>query len=200
MFGLDRGKVRVVAILMTGAAAIQFWPNAYATEHEVAIVRDTDSKLKDSKKKKDAGTASPTNPWTVTKELASTTASLNEPVEPPKPSKSDRIKLVIETAHELLGRPYRWAAAGPNAFDCSGFTQYVWKKAGVALPHNSGAQRASTKHVDLGKMKPGDLIFSSGHVGLYIGKGKMIHSPRTGKTVSISPIHSRAYGAGRPLP
>lgn len=175
MFVHDRAKARFVALVMSAVAGIQVVPTAHAAP---------------------APTANATNE-----------ADTNQPKKSKKTYKSaekkdkkdvDPIKVVLKAAHKQLGKPYRWAAVGPNSFDCSGFTMYVWQKAGVSLPHNSGAQRAATKHVSLDKMKPGDLIFSSGHVGLYIGKGKMIHSPRTGRTVSIDPIHSRAYGAGRP--
>jgi cell wall-associated NlpC family hydrolase len=75
--------------------------------------------------------------------------------------------------------------------------QYVWRRAGVSIPRTSYQQRGALKHVSLKKMKPGDLIFSPGHVGMFIGNGKMVHSPRSGRTVSIDPIHSNAQIAGR---
>jgi cell wall-associated NlpC family hydrolase len=119
--------------------------------------------------------------------------------KPPVRRKSP-VEIVLATARKQLGKPYRYGAVGPSSFDCSGFTMYAWAAAGVHLPHNSGAQRAATKSVPLDKMKPGDLVFSSGHVGLYIGKGRMIHSPQTGDHVEIAPLHSNVYGAGRPKP
>jgi cell wall-associated NlpC family hydrolase len=194
-------RARAVAIAVAGIVTVQLWPNAYAQE-KVAIVKEAETKApKKSSKKRSNGHSGialkQSSPW----QLAPIAAQLSSAPEPePQLSKKERIKLVLKFARKQLGKPYRYGAVGPDSFDCSGFTMYVWRKGGVSLPHNSGAQRAATKSVPLDKMKPGDLVFSSGHVGMYIGNGKMIHSPHTGRTVSIDPIHSNAYGAGRPLP
>jgi cell wall-associated NlpC family hydrolase len=188
---LDRPKARAIAIILSAIAAVQIWPNAAAVPMKPpTVTKDADANAphKKAKKKKTAHAGLGTGRWQYG--FAATNA---------KRPQSDPVDVVLAAAHKQLGKPYRWAAVGPNAFDCSGFTMYVWQKAGVSLPHNSGAQRGATKAVSLDKMKPGDLIFSSGHVGLYIGKGKMIHAPRSGRHVEIAPIHSRAYGAGRPL-
>ena len=109
------------------------------------------------------------------------------------------VEIVLARARAQLGKPYVYGSAGPNSFDCSGFTQFVWAAAGVSLPHNAAAQYASTRRVPLKDMRPGDLVFSSGlgHVGIYIGGGRMIHAPHSGRTVEISPLRSSAMGAGR---
>jgi len=109
------------------------------------------------------------------------------------------IDIVLAAARKQLGKPYHYGSVGPSSFDCSGFTRFVYAAAGVHLPHNSSAQYASTKHVSLDKLKPGDLVFSPGHVGLYIGHGQMIHAPETGDHVRVAPLHGSVYGAGRPL-
>ena len=173
MFVLDRAKARTAAILMTAIAGVQMWPTAYAETTE-SVVKEVETKQKNVKKKK-----------------------LNDPNED-KLEEVDPFDALFKVAKKQIGKPYRWGAVGPNAFDCSGFTSYVYRKIGVEIPRTSSSQRAALKHIPLGKMKPGDLIFSSGHVGIYIGKGKMIHSPHSGRTVAIDPVHSNAYGAGRP--
>lgn len=109
------------------------------------------------------------------------------------------IKKVMEVAREQLGDPYRYGAAGPDRFDCSGFTQFVWKHVGVNLPHSSRGQYSMFPKVALGDLKPGDLVYSSGHIGMYVGDGKMIHSPQTGGHVEIAPLHSNAVGGARPV-
>jgi cell wall-associated NlpC family hydrolase len=106
--------------------------------------------------------------------------------------------LAVATAREQLGKPYRWGAVGPSSFDCSGLTRFAWAAAGVSLPHSSRGQYASLHGVPLDKMKPGDIIYSPGHVGVYIGKGKMIHAPQSGKRVEVAPLHGNVVGAGRP--
>ncbi|MFF4772226.1 C40 family peptidase [Microtetraspora fusca] len=111
----------------------------------------------------------------------------------------------VETAKKQLGDPYRWGATGPGAFDCSGLVQYAWRKAGVDIPRTTYSQLSGVKKkVSWSKLKPGDLIFTSGggHVGMYVGKGKMIHSPHTGAVVRIDKLDayrkSSFVGAVRP--
>ncbi len=104
----------------------------------------------------------------------------------------------IAAAQSVLGTPYRWAGASPSSgFDCSGLTSWAWARAGVSLPHSSGAQYAATQRVPLDQLQPGDLVFFGSpihHVGLYIGGGQMIHSPHTGDVVKVASI-SRGFGS-----
>ena len=103
-----------------------------------------------------------------------------------------------------LGSPYRWAAAGPDAFDCSGFTMWCYAQIGVSLPHSSAAQIGVGQRVSRANLAPGDLVFfGSGrihHVGIYIGGGQFIHSPNTGDVVKVSSLDARSdyVGACRP--
>jgi peptidoglycan DL-endopeptidase CwlO len=108
----------------------------------------------------------------------------------------------IAYARAQLGKPYRYAAAGPDAFDCSGLTMRAWGAAGVSMPHYSGAQYTRFPKVPLNAMQPGDLVFwgpgGSEHVGLYIGGGQMIAAPRTGDVVKIQAVWGSPVGAVRP--
>ena len=110
--------------------------------------------------------------------------------------------VAIAFARAQLGKPYQYAAAGPNAYDCSGLTMAAWGAAGVRLPHYSGAQYAMLPHVPLSAMIPGDLIFwgpgGSQHVAIYIGGGLMIAAPTTGDVVKIQAIWGSPIGAARP--
>jgi cell wall-associated NlpC family hydrolase len=99
----------------------------------------------------------------------------------------------VSVAKKQIGDPYRWGASGPGSFDCSGLVMYSWRKAGVKLPRITGSQyRAVKKKVSWKNLKPGDLMFFSGfgHVGMYVGHGKMIHSPRSGTRVQINKLSS----------
>ncbi|MEJ6512054.1 MAG: C40 family peptidase [Actinomycetota bacterium] len=103
---------------------------------------------------------------------------------------------VVDAGATKLGTPYVYSAAGPNAFDCSGFTQWVWAQLGVELPHNSGAQWAAVERISLDQLEPGDLTFDWGfgggqpdHVGLYVGDGMMIHSPNSSSVVRYDSIY-----------
>jgi cell wall-associated NlpC family hydrolase len=134
-------------------------------------------------------------------------AALNPPSEEPPPTNvpvSGRAKLAVQFAYAQLGKPYAWGAAGPGSYDCSGLTMMAWRQAGVYLPHSSALQYGYGTHVSQSQLQPGDLVFfysPISHVGIYIGGGKMIHSPRPGDVVKITTI-SASYmpyvGATRP--
>ncbi|MFG1697743.1 NlpC/P60 family protein [Nonomuraea sp. NPDC049309] len=107
-----------------------------------------------------------------------------------------------------LGKPYVWAAAGPDTYDCSGLTMRAWEKAGVRLDHWTGTQWTSGPHVPLNRLRRGDLVFFahvSGdpstihHVGIYVGRGQMVHAPQTGDVVRVASIYrGDLVGATRP--
>ena len=105
---------------------------------------------------------------------------------------------VVNIARTLLGIPYVYGGESPAGFDCSGFTQYVFGKAGISLPRTASAQQAAATPVS--DPKPGDLVFFGSpawHVGIYTGNGMMIDSPREGKSTSERPIFSGVSGYGR---
>ncbi|MER5641787.1 NlpC/P60 family protein [Kitasatospora sp. NPDC002227] len=109
---------------------------------------------------------------------------------------------VLRFAYAQLGKPYRWGATGPDSYDCSGLTGAAWRAGGVSLPRVSQDQWNAGQHVAKADLQAGDLVFFYNdlhHVGIYIGDGKMIHAPRTGKNVEITAIDYMPYvGAVRP--
>ena len=110
---------------------------------------------------------------------------------------------IIAVARQYKGRPYVYGAAGPRAFDCSGFTRFVVRKAtGRSLPHQSGAQSTRVTKVSRSKARAGDLIFfhSGGgiyHVGIYAGGNKLWHSSRPGTVTGLGTIFSSNVTFGR---
>ena len=112
-------------------------------------------------------------------------------------------KKVLAAAARLKGRPYRYGASGPKAFDCSGYTQYVMKTQKRKIPRTSRSQYAKAKKVSRGSARPGDLVFyrsGSGrvyHVGIYAGKGRLWHSPHSGSSVRLAKISNKRWVAGR---
>ncbi len=119
-----------------------------------------------------------------------------------KAAKANKVAKVLDTASSLTGTPYVYGGSTPSGFDCSGFTMYCYAKAGVSLTHNVQAQYNETTSVNSSEMKKGDLVFfgsSTGsitHVGIYVGNGKFIHSPRTGESVRVDSLSSRSNFIG----
>lgn len=108
----------------------------------------------------------------------------------------------IAFARAQIGKPYIYAAAGPNAYDCSGLTMRAWQAGGVTMAHYSGAQASAFPRVPLNALQPGDLIFwgpgGSNHIGLYTGGGMVVYAPQTGGFVKERPIYGSPSGAVRP--
>lgn len=116
---------------------------------------------------------------------------------PNPPSPSGGAQAAINFAYDQLGEPYVWGAAGPDSWDCSGLTMGAWAAAGVSLSHYSVSQYYETTPITYSQLQPGDLIFWASdasnpqtifHVALYIGGGKMIQAPRTGRNVEVQDV------------
>lgn len=94
---------------------------------------------------------------------------------------------VIDTALSLQGIPYVWGGASPaTGFDCSGFVMYVFGLHGIRLPHSDSGQAAAGTPISQAQAQPGDLVHWPGHIGIYLGNGKVIHAPKPGDVVKIS--------------
>ena len=94
---------------------------------------------------------------------------------------------IVNTGLSKKGCPYVWGSTGPNSFDCSGFTQWVYRQNGIYIPRTSSEQKAAAKKVvSLSELEVGDILWRSGHVGIYIGNGQYVHAPHTGDVVKVS--------------
>ena len=125
----------------------------------------------------------------------------------PRASRSGERSLadaVLDAAARQEGKPYRYGATGPDAFDCSGYTSYVFRSVGVRLPRTSQDQRDALERISREDARPGDLLFShdsSGrvyHVAIYAGDGMIWDSSRPGETVSKRAIWTSHISFGRP--
>ncbi len=111
------------------------------------------------------------------------------------PTSSSLVKTVLQRAFSLLGTPYRWGGSSPErGFDCSSLVGYVFSTIGIDLPRVSRAMAGEgTKVANRDALAEGDLVFFGrrghiDHVGIYIGEGKFLHAPRTGRDVTVSSL------------
>ena len=127
---------------------------------------------------------------------------------PPNRSNSV-VRNVMRAAYSVIGTPYVFGGTTPYGFDCSGFTQYAFARAGVYIPRLADSQFYSGCQISMSQLRPGDLIFfttyepGASHVGIYVGNGNFIHAgTSTGVTVSSAFTGywgARYYGACRVL-
>jgi peptidoglycan DL-endopeptidase CwlO len=97
----------------------------------------------------------------------------------------------VQFALAQVGKPYVFAASGPDAYDCSGLTMAAWAHGGVSLPHSAADQYNYGHHISRDQLQPGDLVFfyqPIGHVTIYIGDGMMVSAPTEGQDVSVVPL------------
>jgi len=106
----------------------------------------------------------------------------------------------VSTAMAQLGKPYRWGATGPSAFDCSGLVSYAFAAAGKDVPRTSSAQATAGTAVSRSDLQPGDLVFfysPVSHVGIYIGDGQIVHASTSGKPVKVDDIDRMPFNSAR---
>jgi peptidoglycan DL-endopeptidase CwlO len=99
------------------------------------------------------------------------------------------MSMIVAYARAQVGKRYVHGADGPNSFDCSGFTKRAYERAGVRLPHSSGAQAARARTISRSQARAGDLVVGPGHVGIYMGGGMMIDAGNPGTGV----VYRRVY-------
>lgn len=106
---------------------------------------------------------------------------------------------VVAFVYSVVGRPYVYGAAGPEAFDCSGLVVAAYRRIGVSLPHKAAAFYTVGRAVPRSELRPGDIIVMAGgsHAGIYVGNGMMVHAPHPGARVELAPIWS--FSAARRL-
>lgn len=131
---------------------------------------------------------------------------------PAPPSDESRMNSLAIYAMSLSDTPYRYGGANPeNGFDCSGFVQFVFQNSlGMKLPRTSAEMSRVGIPLEIGELRPGDLVFFNtrksrfSHVGIFIGENRFVHSPKTGKAISIASLDDRywrsRYDGARRIP
>src|SRR6185312_7125061 len=123
-----------------------------------------------------------------------------KPAAPAVAAAAARRGSAMSIAMGRLGAPYRWGAAGPGAFDCSGLVYWSYRQIGTTLPRSSSAQSRVGTPVSKGALQPGDLVFfyrPVSHVAIYIGGGRVVHASTAGKPVKISNLGDMPFTSAR---
>lgn len=113
------------------------------------------------------------------------------------------VNLTVAIAKKYIGTPYCRGGQNPRCFDCSGFTQYVYNQQGIKLPPTAQGQYRIATKIAASKAKPGDLVFFvtkqgyAYHVAIYVGNGKVIHSPKRNHHVRVESIWTSNVRYGR---
>lgn len=165
-------------------------------QKDLASAESEQSKISDTQSSLDSFLSS----VVVTQQSSSGSSSGSTTIRPSTnvPTTNKYGSTVVAAAYSKLGCPYVWGASGPNSFDCSGLVMWCYAQAGVSLDHYSGSQGQSGAIIPLSQAQPGDILWKSGHVGIYIGNGQYIHAPQTGDVVKIASNVSRFTCAVRP--
>ncbi len=135
-------------------------------------------------------------PAVLTVLLASAVAACSSPAPrspaPPAPVAGDATARVLSVARRQVGVPYRYGGRSPRTgFDCSGLVYYSHAQAGLRVPRTTRALFRQSRPVSRARLRPGDLVFFRvetprvGHVGIYLGQGRFVHAPSSGKRVAI---------------
>jgi cell wall-associated NlpC family hydrolase len=120
-----------------------------------------------------------------------------------RPALGSRAARAVAFVLRQRGKPYRWGAEGPGAYDCSGLTWAAWRAAGVTIPRTAAGQLAGLPRVQ-GRLQPGDLVIyasrgpSRRHVALVVGRGRMVEALGRGIPVRSTSIRGGYLGAVRP--
>ena len=166
------------------------------------------------------GTSSPSTPNTPSNGGSDSTVTTPDPEPEPEPEPEPPTDTgntdsgnapsgVVDVALAQVGKPYVWAASGPDSFDCSGLTSYAYRQMGISIPHSSQSQYnlvSSKGHLvySVSALSPGDLVFwgygGSGssiyHVGMYIGGGQYVHASMPGVGVVVGTLSTGGNFAG----
>jgi cell wall-associated NlpC family hydrolase len=181
-------------------ATVQFDSGALTASHSVATALSARNQARASRS---AARSAVVPKAAAPKAAARSAAAPKAAVSPTAALPAARGSAVLSLASRYVGVMYRYGGSRPSGFDCSGYTQYVYKQLGVTLPRTAQQQLASVRRIPRSEAVPGDLVFVvyggyASHVGIYAGNGMMYDSPRSGKAISKRKIWSSSVVFGRP--
>ena len=122
------------------------------------------------------------------------------PVAPAARAQGSSSEKAASVALKMVGKPYRYGGSAPShGFDCSGLVQFSYRQAGIAVPRSTEQQLRVSRAVARSAVRRGDLLFfdqegkKKSHVGIYLGDGRFVHAPSSGKQVRVDYLDSRYW-------
>ncbi|MGO1469450.1 MAG: C40 family peptidase [Tissierella sp.] len=149
------------------------------------------------------GSAGPSTVRTINNVLSGKTAAGKPSATPNRNDSGSRTSInIMNTAKKYIGHRYVFGGSSPSGFDCSGFTQYVYRQNGISIPRATTSQANAGSRLSKSQLQPGDLLIFSNtykagpsHAGIYIGSGQFVHSANPRKGVRIDSINSSYYSS-----
>lgn len=196
-----------VAALLARVEEIEAREAAAAAAAERRRQQAADRAAREAAPPQDDDAPEPPAPATAPAPAPSAPAPQAEPPAEPAPAPPGTRQgadTAVQAALSQLGKPYEYAAEGPDSYDCSGLTLWAWRHAGVSLPHSSRMQYAATTRVSRDQLQAGDLVFYGSpihHVAMYLDGTRVVEAPYTGANVRIREdglLRSDIVGYGRP--
>ncbi|BBG05592.1 MULTISPECIES: C40 family peptidase [Pseudonocardia] len=189
-------RVAVVATTAAAAAALSVLPAATAAPAPGTSPDTTTTVTRDVTP---AANALPISLTTAGNPAAQNVAAATDAATRAGQAVASR-QAALSTAMAQVGKPYRWGATGPSAFDCSGLVSYAFSAAGKDVPRTSRAQASAGTSVSRSDLQPGDLVFfysPVSHVGIYIGGGQIVHASTSGKPVKVDDMDRMPFNSAR---
>lgn len=154
-----------------------------------AMIADLEDKVDDLDDRIQAAAAQASRPQNGSNSGGSSSGSNNYV----PPSGTGGGAAIVAEAYRYLGVPYVWGGASSSGVDCSGLVLLAHRAIGVNLYHYSGSQGSGGRSVSRADAQPGDVVCYSGHVGIYLGNGKMIHAPQPGDVVKVVNVYGSPW-------
>lgn len=154
-----------------------------------AMIADLEDKVDDLDDRIQAAAAQASRPQNGSNSGGSSSGSNNYV----PPSGTGGGAVIVAEAYRYLGVPYVWGGASSSGVDCSGLVLLAHRAIGVNLYHYSGSQGSGGRSVSRADAQPGDVVCYSGHVGIYLGNGKMIHAPQPGDVVKVVNVYGSPW-------
>lgn len=198
---VDEERSRQEAIKATLAAEKKTVDDLLAKQEELLATLTAEEKARLAREQEKARQAALAERDEATERISRGDSSSDSSTPTVDVPASGRATIAVKAALSKIGAPYVYGTAGPDTFDCSGFTSWAWAQAGVSLSRSSRIQATEGTRVSVSQLQPGDILFYDSpvsHVAMYIGDGMVVHASNPRTDVTTAPMY-QAGGSAKPF-